>query len=243
MTGPISIQRQVHAPGAVMAEHAHSAAYFCVLQTGRLIDETGHRKAEFRGGEVFFRPAGEEHRNVFCSEVSYFLLTLNPAWLRHCGLDSDAFLHMERLPSEWLRRMRGLLASRHQDLLQLQAAVLEIFASQRLARRHPDIFQLFSTLEATVQDWVAVHDSGRWLSDLGVTRTDAERAVRASTGLSLPAWLRDLRLERARELLVTTALPMSVIAQQCGFSDQAHMSRAVKACFGTTPTALRKSSN
>jgi AraC-like DNA-binding protein len=37
-----------------------------------------------------------------------------------------------------------------------------------------------------------------------------------------------------------SAEPLSLIAQDCGFADQAHMSRAIRGLVRTTPAALRR---
>lgn len=65
-------------------------------------------------------------------------------------------------------------------------------------------------------------------------------AFRRATGRSPSAWLRDLRLEKAADLLRETALPIAEIALRTGFSDQAALTRAMKRETGRTPGALRR---
>ncbi|MBX3203563.1 MAG: helix-turn-helix transcriptional regulator [Labilithrix sp.] len=66
------------------------------------------------------------------------------------------------------------------------------------------------------------------------------RTFRATFGQSPQSWLRERRLERARELLVTTSQSISSIAMATGFSDQSHFTRCFGAAFGVTPAALRR---
>ena len=49
------------------------------------------------------------------------------------------------------------------------------------------------------------------------------------------------RLERARNMLLQTDLPVTQIAQSCGFVSPAHFSRAFRQRFGKSPTATRHS--
>ena len=49
-----------------------------------------------------------------------------------------------------------------------------------------------------------------------------------------------LRLEKARELIVTQHLPVSVVAKAVGFSGLAHFSRAFTQRFGANPSEIRK---
>ena len=48
------------------------------------------------------------------------------------------------------------------------------------------------------------------------------------------------RIERAREMLARSALPIKAVAAECGFSDQAHLTRVFAATTGETPAAFRR---
>jgi AraC family transcriptional regulator len=61
------------------------------------------------------------------------------------------------------------------------------------------------------------------------------------TGLTPHAYLANLRLERARALLVETALPISEIAATVGYQSQSHFTKAFKSVTGVTPRAFRGS--
>lgn len=52
----------------------------------------------------------------------------------------------------------------------------------------------------------------------------------------------DRRLDRARELLSQGRLPVKAVASACGFADQAHLTRVMRARLGSTPATLRKDS-
>lgn len=64
------------------------------------------------------------------------------------------------------------------------------------------------------------------------------RAFKETLGRAPHQYLLQLRLERARQLIGTSGLSLSDIAQRAGFADQAHFTRAFKRAFGTTPGAL-----
>jgi AraC-like DNA-binding protein len=51
--------------------------------------------------------------------------------------------------------------------------------------------------------------------------------------------LRELRLERAKELLLHTSLPIAAIALRVGYSDAAHFVIAFKRDTGVTPRGYR----
>jgi AraC family L-rhamnose operon regulatory protein RhaS len=54
------------------------------------------------------------------------------------------------------------------------------------------------------------------------------------------AYLRALRLSKARSMIALTDEPVSAIAYRCGFADPAHFSRAFSRHYGESPTAARR---
>ncbi|MFM7533962.1 MAG: GlxA family transcriptional regulator [Rubrivivax sp.] len=74
---------------------------------------------------------------------------------------------------------------------------------------------------------------------LGLGRRQLERRFRLDVGLSPAAYRLQLRLQRARWLLVHTDLDVAAVGVECGFGDAAHFARAVRRSFGCGPRALR----
>lgn len=66
------------------------------------------------------------------------------------------------------------------------------------------------------------------------------RAFKVTFGLSFSHYVTARRVERAKQLLLETQAPICQIAFDCGFSDQAHLSRVVRRSLGTTPNAWRR---
>ena len=58
--------------------------------------------------------------------------------------------------------------------------------------------------------------------------------------LSFGEYIRKLRIDKARQLLGTTAYPLAEIAYLTGFSDQSHFTRIFKQHTGQSPAAYRK---
>jgi AraC-like DNA-binding protein len=67
------------------------------------------------------------------------------------------------------------------------------------------------------------------------------RAFSQSTGLSPRQWLLATRVERARDLLADTKIPLAEVAVACGFFDLSHLTKIFSRAIGTTPGAWRKS--
>lgn len=67
------------------------------------------------------------------------------------------------------------------------------------------------------------------------------RVFRTSFGESPLQYVTKCRLERAKQLMLSTDSPLSQIAFDCGFADQAHFSRLFRREEGDSPRAWRRS--
>lgn len=74
---------------------------------------------------------------------------------------------------------------------------------------------------------------------LGVSRSTLSRMFREEGGIE--AHLRNLRLERVRMALIDSATRprIGALAERWGFTDASHLTRAFRARYGVTPTAMR----
>jgi len=66
------------------------------------------------------------------------------------------------------------------------------------------------------------------------------RVFRESFGETPLQYVTRLRIERAQRLMLSTGIPLSQIAFDCGFADQAHFSRLFRRLVGDTPRAWRR---
>lgn len=67
------------------------------------------------------------------------------------------------------------------------------------------------------------------------------RLFKQITGVTPHVYLANLRIERARKMLVETALPIIEIAAMVGYQSQSHFTKIFKSVTGVTPRAYRES--
>jgi AraC-like DNA-binding protein len=67
------------------------------------------------------------------------------------------------------------------------------------------------------------------------------RLFKRVTGVPPMTYLQALRVSRARAVLAETERPVAAIASDLGFADAAHLSRAFRRAYGTTPRDFRSS--
>lgn len=77
-------------------------------------------------------------------------------------------------------------------------------------------------------------------SELGLSRVQLYRKLKALTGSSPVEQLRTIRLHRAKALLATSGMSVSEVAYAVGFSSPSYFTKCYKEAFGTTPTSRNK---
>lgn len=75
---------------------------------------------------------------------------------------------------------------------------------------------------------------------IGLSQSHFSHAFKASTGIAPHQWQVNARLRRAKQLLLQGDQPLTEIAVETGFSDQAHFTRVFRKNFGTTPAHWQK---
>lgn len=95
-----------------------------------------------------------------------------------------------------------------------------------------------------LQSWLITHlDKPLKLADMaakaGMSPRHFSRTFLDEFGMTPSAWLENARCERAKSLLLDTALPMKSIAWRAGFSSDEQMRKVFSRRYALTPTAYR----
>jgi transcriptional regulator GlxA family with amidase domain len=91
-------------------------------------------------------------------------------------------------------------------------------------------------IEAHLEHRISIQDLA---GIAGLSMHHFARAFKRSEGVSPHNYLLHRRIQRARALLASTDVAISVIAVACGFSDQSHCARRFKERVGVTPARYR----
>ena len=75
---------------------------------------------------------------------------------------------------------------------------------------------------------------------IGYSKSSVLSSFKREFGVTVNAYLNNMRLERARKMLESETLTVNEIAIDCGFSDQSYFSKVFSAKYGITPTEFRK---
>jgi len=106
----------------------------------------------------------------------------------------------------------------------------------RIGTRHPKLATLVGTMEETLEEPLSVAELAR---QAGITPRQVERLFQRYIGYSPKKYYLELRLHRARQLLMQSSRPVMDIAVACGFSSSSHFARCYRTLFKKSPLAER----
>jgi AraC family transcriptional regulator len=193
---------------------------------------------------VLVEPAGDIHANWFGAvETAVLSLTVEAGRLGSVVADlTQRFLHVRDPYIELLARRAANELEEPDDVspLAVEAAALELVA--RVARsvgleRRP---AWLGKAREVVHDRYADPLSLTEIADaIGVEPERLARGFRRAYGESLGDYLRRIRVNAAARLLASTDAPISDVAGEVGFADQAHLTRWFGRYLETTPGKYR----
>ncbi len=118
---------------------------------------------------------------------------------------------------------------------------MELLEVARIRRAQPHEVETTRSAQRLMRAWVGrkvgVADVA---SELRLSRSHFTRIFTATAGVSPRAFLEQVRIERAVDLLYTTNTPIKQIAAECGFADAGYFSKAFARCTGEAPRAFRR---
>jgi len=95
------------------------------------------------------------------------------------------------------------------------------------------------TLHAQLADGSEVTGQSRIARTTGLSRRQIERLFKRHLDCVPKKYYLEMRLRRARELLLQTAMPIMDVTTSCGFKSPPHFSRCYRSQFGHPPSAER----
>lgn len=135
-------------------------------------------------------------------------------------------LYAESLTTALATRL--LYAARLQDV---PAKIEKAKLSARVLRRVLDRMQTDFGIQLNLETLAA---------ESGYSRAHFLRMFKATTGQTPHRYLQELRLEKARGLIVSKSFPLADIAAICGFASHTHLTTVFRSKFGTAPSLYRR---
>ncbi len=108
----------------------------------------------------------------------------------------------------------------------------------RIGVRHPKLGQVIRMMEQNIEDPIS---PAQLATDVGMSTRQLERLFRRYLNRSPKRYYMELRLGKARNLLMQTDMSVINVALACGFASPSHFSKCYRAHYDTTPYRERGS--
>jgi len=141
--------------------------------------------------------------------------------------------------------MLKIIAEDHGEALANEVADVLIYSSIRTDRdtqrlsvptrigvRHPKLATVIEIMEANIEEPIS---PAVLAQDVGISTRQLERLFRRYLGRSPKRYYMELRLQKARNLLMQTNMTVINVALACGFASPSHFSKCYRSHYNTTP--------
>ena len=141
--------------------------------------------------------------------------------------------------------MLKLIASEHGEGLANEIADTLIYSSirtdqdtqrlsipTRIGVRHPKLSKVIQIMEGNIEEPISPAVLAK---DVGMSTRQLERLFRRYLSRSPKRYYMELRLQKARNLLMQTDMSVINVALACGFASPSHFSKCYRSHYNTTP--------
>ena len=108
----------------------------------------------------------------------------------------------------------------------------------RIGVRHPKLSQVIQMMEGNIEEPIS---PSLLAKEVGMSTRQLERLFRRYLNRSPKRYYMELRLQKARNLLMQTDMSVINVALACGFASPSHFSKCYRAHYDTTPYRERGS--
>jgi AraC family transcriptional regulator len=232
-----------YAPLQRLAAHAHAEAWVSFVLSGGFIEEARGARGAVAAGDILVKPAETRHANEFGAQGAC-ILSIRCALPHAAAAGSGAGGYgRHRDPRQFGAAVALALnaaAPGEGFGFEERALVLAGDASDGAGAAEPRRAPawLGRVVERLADD--PLLSSLAPLAELAeVHPVHLARVFRRATGLTLRAFRRRLRVQRAIDLLAAGGR-LAEVAQRAGFADEPHLCRSLRLELGTTPRTLAR---
>lgn len=202
-------------------------------QTGIICGDDDYANRVLMGSYKAGLKAGQDFLLLGCGNDTVFCQSANP---KLSSIELDYF------GMGWTaaKKLYALISSESEENEELvvRSSILQARRSSRRSGLQGGIVD--RAMELIWNRFESVSSVDVLAARLGVTRRTLDRHFRQQLRTSAAVEIRRARMEKAKQMLVNERVELSDIAQECGFYDQAHLSREFKREIGCTPLSYRR---
>lgn len=229
-------------------KHSHELSHFCFVLSGNYEEQIERKLDERTPTNLVYYPPDVSHAEKHHSNGTHFLVEIdskNLERVKDYGAKLNEPLAMQNNESLWIaaRMYREFSARDAFSALALESLTTEllIFASRQNLktneRKRP--LWLDKTIEILRGNFAEPFNLTNLAEFVGVHPTHLARVFRQFERCTIGDYIRQIRIENARNKIISSDESLVEIALSTGFADQTHFSRSFKNVVGMTPKEFR----
>lgn len=224
-----------------MAAHYHPYHELIVILQGRMKVHINAKTLEANTGDILFYQAGMPHEEASHSQTSLETFCMSFESRRSLSLlpvqIPDNSGRIRQLTS-WIHEERhaNSTSALHSREMFLEALIAEL---ERLHSPQPSslITMTRSHIYHHLSEIINLDDLA---ANVGLSKFSFLRKYKQIAGVTPMEDLRNIRIQYARDLILTSTLPLKEIAPRSGLGDEYHLAKVFRKYLNTAPSELRK---
>lgn len=176
------------------------------------------------------------HENQCTSHIPVIMLTAKND--ESAGLQSGAVDYILKpfVPQNLLLKIKNLLHYRNSHRLNIDSGTsISLKISEYGEQKEKEFLEkAYSIVEAHIGE--SEFNVNELMTELGVSKTQLHKKMTALTGAPASSFIRNIRLDKAREMLETGRYSISEVLYSVGFASPSYFSKMFKARFGKLPS-------
>jgi len=228
--------------------HSHQNASISFLLNGTHEEDLFGKKHKRLPGDIKFIPAGEMHRcNNYAPDARKINLDLSDTLLKEMDTSADHIMsllqHSSQVKFTLLKFYHELHDPANHIAASVQLTLHELLHPAKTGRQLSDkqLPQWATRLQQILHDeWNKPFELNDLAHRIGVHPVTISRYFPLYFSSTLSNYIRHIKVDKALAIIKITSLPLTEIAYNCGFADQAHFTRTFKEVTGYLPKDFRR---
>ena len=224
-------------PDAVLDLHRHNAAHVILFLSGCVQESDIAGRSTYSAGDILFRPPFSLHANLSANGAATYI---------RCPISWERFLHL--LAKFGWQSMRGKIPQPDFDLINLAenpdaGDVLSEYLTEPVYPTAPndegqdEMEALAIELRRSPQNSIQLN---QYAMQLSVEPFELTRRFKRRYGISPCKFRNEVKMQSALNLLVAHSQSLKMVAVDCGYADQSHLSREISKATSFSPAQLRR---
>lgn len=230
--------------------HFHENPYFMYVLQGDLYDVNKKRKTNCPSGSFLLHNWQEPHFNSKESgHARGFHIEFERSWFENNNIDVELWEGSQLIKHPKLHRILAKIYTefKHADpYSEISCELLIAELGDNIEKEKIYQFEKkptwLASLVAIIHEQDEPFDLKTLSAQLGIHPGHLSRAIPQYFSTTLGDYIRQVKVKKAVDLMISSRKSLSEITYECDFSDQSHFSRTFKRYMGMTPKQFYKKS-